>query len=78
MNFGGKYDAQNYYDEWHTTQFKLKLNDKTDKDIIEWLKKQKYKKGSSMQGAIKKLIRNQIAIETTINGTLPEAIKKDH
>ena len=65
MNFGGKYDAQSYYDEWNTTQFKLKLNNKTDKDIIEWLKNQKYQRGSSMQGAIKKLIRAQIASERT-------------
>ncbi|MCM1542380.1 MAG: hypothetical protein NC121_14120 [Blautia sp.] len=47
MYLGGKYDAQNRYDEWNTTQIKLKLNNKTDKD-------------TSVQGAIKALIREDI------------------
>ena len=34
MFYGGKYDAQDRYDEWNTTQVKLKLNNKTDKDIV--------------------------------------------
>lgn len=44
-----KYDAAN------TTQIKLKLNNKTDADIIEYLNKTDNK-----QGAIKQLIREEI------------------
>lgn len=29
-----KYEAQGRYDEWNTTQVKLKLNNKTDADIL--------------------------------------------
>lgn len=34
-------DQQNWYDEMHTTQIKLKLNRKTDADILEWLYRKK-------------------------------------
>ena len=61
MFYGGKYDAQNRYDEWNTTQVKLKLNNKTDKDILAWIQEQKYSRISSVQGAIKALIREDIA-----------------
>lgn len=61
MFYGGKYDAQDRYDEWNTTQVKLKLNNKTDKDILAWIQKQKYSRSSSVQGAIKALIREDIA-----------------
>lgn len=44
------------YDKEHTTQVCLKLNLRTDEDIIKWLWKQ-----SSKQGAIKELIRQEIA-----------------
>lgn len=54
-------DQQNWYDETHTTQVKLKLNNKTDADILEWLHKQQWNRGTSMQGEIKRLIRNEIA-----------------
>lgn len=57
----GKYSAQNTYDEWNTTQVKLKLNNKTDSDILRWLQSQKYSQGTSMQGAIKRLVREEIA-----------------
>ena len=50
MFYGGKYDAQDRYDEWNTTQVKLKLNNKTDKDILAWIQKQKYSRSSSVQG----------------------------
>ena len=53
-------DQQNWYDEMHTTQVKLKLNNKTDADILEWLKKQQWRRGKSMQGEIKRLIRDEI------------------
>ena len=54
-------DQQNWYDEMHTTQIKLKLNNKTDADILEWLWKQRCSRNTSMQGEIKKLIRAEIA-----------------
>ena len=50
------YDSQRRaiarYDQANTTQIKMKLNNKTDRDIIEHLQKQKNK-----QGYIKELIR---------------------
>ncbi len=45
-----------YKDEWdkkNTTQFKIKLNNKTDKDIIEWLEDLDNK-----QGTVKEIIRD--------------------
>ena len=53
-------DQQNWYDEMHTTQIKLKLNKKTDADILAWLDKQRFGRTTSMQGAIKRLIREEI------------------
>ena len=53
-------DQQNWYDEMHTTQIKLKLNRKTDADILEWLYRKKRNCGTSMQGEIKRLIREEI------------------
>ena len=61
MFYGGKYDAQNRYDEWNTTQIKLKLNNKTDQDILAWIKKHTHGRDTSVQGAIKSLIREDIA-----------------
>lgn len=61
MFYTGKYERQNRYDEWNTTQVKLKLNQKTDADILKWLREQKYSRTSSVQGAIKALIREEIA-----------------
>lgn len=54
-------DQQNWYDEMHTTQIKLKLNKKTDADILDWLRKQRLSRTTSMQGEIKRLIRAEIA-----------------
>ena len=56
-------DQQNWYDEMHTTQIKLKLNNKTDADILDWLWKQKRGWETSMQGEIKRLIRQEISKE---------------
>ena len=57
-------DQQNSYDEYHTKQIKLKLNLKTDADILDWLhKKTLWNSGTSMQGEIKRLIREEIARE---------------
>ena len=47
--------AQKKYDEAHTKRISLKLNTRTDVDIIRWLWGQK-----SMQGSIKRLIREEI------------------
>ena len=60
--YGGKYEAQRIYDEFNTTQVKLKLNDRTDADILRWLYQQKHSANSSMQGSIKDLIRKEIAM----------------
>ncbi len=62
MNFSSKYESQRLYDAMNTTQFKLKLNDSSDGDIIRWLHG-KRNNGESMQGIIKALIRKQIAAE---------------
>ena len=59
--YGGKYEDQKIYDKFNTTKIKLKLNDRTDADILRWLYNQKHAADSSMQGAIKKLIRKEIA-----------------
>lgn len=48
--------AQARYDRQNTVRFSLKLNIQTDKDVIQWIRKQK-----SMQGAIKQLIRDEIS-----------------
>lgn len=54
----GKYKSQEKYDAINTRQIRLKLNTKTDKDVLEWLDKQE-----SKQGAIKELIRAAIEAE---------------
>jgi len=51
--------AQAKYDKAHTTGFYMKLNIRTDIDVIRWLQKQ-----ASKQGAVKKLIREEIARES--------------
>lgn len=43
------------YDMENTVQIRLKLNKKTDADILEWFAKQQ-----SKQGSIKRLIREEI------------------
>lgn len=54
-------DQQLWYDEMHTTQVKLKLNNKTDADILDWISRQKRDYRKSAQGEIKRLIREEIA-----------------
>lgn len=56
----GPYVSQQYYDQLHTTQVKLKLNDRTDKDILEWIRQKKQDPDTSIQGEIKRLIREDI------------------
>lgn len=50
-----KYASQAKYDKSNTVQFMMKLNKKTDTDILEWLDNQKNK-----QGSVKELIRKAI------------------
>ena len=52
--------AQSKYDKKNTIGFYMKLNIRTDIDIIHWLWRQR-----SKQGAIKQLIREAIARENT-------------
>ena len=47
--------AQAKYDAKNTIRVSMKLNRKTDCDIIQWLERQ-----GNMQGAIKKLIRSDL------------------
>ena len=54
-------DQQNWYDEMHTTQVKLKLNNKTDADILDWISDQRFSRTTTVQGEIKRLIRAEIA-----------------
>jgi len=58
-------DQQLLYDELHTTQVKLKLNNKTDADILDWIYRQKVDSQTSFQGEIKRLIREEIARTTS-------------
>ena len=59
-NWGGISDAQaiaqQRYDKANTKGYYMKLNTRTDLDIIKWLYNQK-----SKQGAVKQLIRQEIA-----------------
>ena len=56
----GRYEAQSEYDYYTTIQVKLKFNIHTDKDIIVWIRRQKENPNSSIQGSIKRLIREEI------------------
>ena len=60
-----RFDQQQDYDYYHTRQYKLKLNKKTDKDVIDWIesKKASYRHNTTFQGEIKRLIREEIARE---------------
>ena len=58
-------EQQLWYDEFHTTQVKLKLNNKTDADILDWISDQKRDFRKSAQGEIKRLIREEIARTTS-------------
>ena len=58
-------DQQLLYDELHTTQVKLKLNNKTDADILDWIYRQKVDSQTSFQGEIKRLIREESARTTS-------------
>lgn len=49
------------YDDTNTVQVKLKLNRRTDADVIQCVNSHKVSRNSSAQGAIKALIRADIA-----------------
>lgn len=51
-----KYGPQNKYDQNNTVQLKMKLNKKTDADILEWLDTLDNK-----QGTIKEILREHIS-----------------
>ena len=51
--------AQERYDRYNTKGLYMKLNLKTDQDIIKWTRSQ-----NNVQGAIKRLIREEIAKAT--------------
>lgn len=55
-------NARERYDKVNTKQFKMKLNIKTDADILNWLEEQ-----DSKQGAVKELIRQAIRGENNGN-----------
>ncbi len=55
-----KYGAQSQYNDYNTAQVKLKLNYKTDADVIRWINAHQASRDSSVQGAIKALIRANI------------------
>ena len=55
---GAQIRAQAKYDAEHTKRISLKLNLRTDQDIIKWTWGQR-----SIQGSIKRLIREEIARE---------------
>ena len=67
----GKYDVQERYNERNTTQFKLKLNRETDADILAWVQRHRFSRDSSTQGAIKELIREDIARQQVQGTTVP-------
>lgn len=50
-----KWFNQKKYDKKNKTQFRMKLNKNTDKDILDWLSNQHNK-----QGAVKYLIRKEL------------------
>ena len=54
--------AQAKYDKDNTVQIKIKLNKKTDKDIIDWLNDT-----ANKQGYIKSLIRFEILKNNSID-----------
>lgn len=58
-SIGSRNRAQAKYDKAHTAGFYMKLNTRTDSDIIRWLWGQ-----ASKQGAVKRLIRDEIARES--------------
>lgn len=48
-----EHDAQDRYNSYNTVQVRLKLNMKTDADILAWVRQHKYDRDTSIQGTIK-------------------------
>jgi len=59
-------DYKAIWDKNNTTQFKIKLNNNTDRDIIDWLDGLDNK-----QGTIKKLIRRSFHDKQRIDDPAP-------
>ena len=57
-----KYEAQTKYDKANTRRYALKLNNKTDADIIKALD------GKAAQTEIKRLLRLALAVERYTKG----------
>lgn len=54
-------ERQARYDKENTTRISIKLNKKTDADIIEYLNRK-----SNKQGQIKEIVRNHLFIQNVI------------
>ena len=68
----GEYMATPQYDRENTRRINLKLNNKTDKDIIDWLNAKKDTEG--IQGYLKRLIREDMKGA----GTMKYAVKEEY
>ena len=66
-----KYGPQNKYDQHNTTQVKLKLNKKTDSDLLEWLEGLDNK-----QGTIKEILRRHVQAEKKFDEVLSEKLTR--
>ena len=66
-----KYAPQNKYDQNNTTQVKLKLNKKTDADLLEWIETLDNK-----QGTIKEILRGHIRSEKAFDDLLSEKLTR--
>ena len=58
-NIVNKYGPQKKYDQGNTVQFKMKLNRKTDADILDWLEGLDNKQGT-MKGIIREHIKKTL------------------
>ena len=60
-----RFEQQQDYDTYNTRQFKLKLNKRTDEDIIRWAEaKMGWRSETSFQAEVKRLIRKEIEAES--------------
>lgn len=64
------YPSKRRYDEQSTVQVKIKLNKKTDADIIEYLNA-----SGNKQGTIKEALREKMELEVGIDDETLEKIK---
>ena len=64
-------DARRKYDEANTVQVKIKLNKKTDADIIAYLEA-----SGNKQGTIKEALREKMALNEELDGETVELMKE--